>query len=79
MSLSGYEQQIVERVKHLPVDRQREVFDFVGYLLALAERESDEATQEILSDPEAMEDIRVSREQFARGEYVEWEDVRDTI
>ena len=79
MSVSGYEQQIMERLKHLPVDHQRTVFDFVGYLLTLEERESDEATEDILSDPEMMENIRASRREFAEGRYVRLDDVRDTL
>ena len=77
MSVSGYEQQILERVKHLPVDRQRTVFDFVGYLLTLEEGESAAATREVLEDEELMEELRAGDDDFAHGRVVRWDEIKD--
>jgi len=79
MSVSAYVDEAVERLRRLSPERQREVMDFASYLLDLETRESERATQEVLDDPELMEDLRLSEEDMAAGRIVSWEEMRDAF
>lgn len=48
-------------------------------LMSADEFDSIMETMEILSDPKIMEDIKKAEEEFARGEYVTWDELKKEL
>lgn len=48
-------------------------------LISQAELESLEETLDILSDPKALRELKEAEEQVARGELIEWEDLKKEL
>jgi len=64
------------RLRTLSLERLRVAVDFLAYL---EERESSEATEELLRIPGLEEAFHKAAEQVARGEVVRFEDVRRDV
>jgi hypothetical protein len=73
VTTTGCIRKIARAARELSPERQRTVLDFVGYLLSV------EATEDVLSDPELMGDLRASDEDLAAGRFVRWDEVKDSL
>lgn len=76
MEALDYRQRIIDELKDIPSDRLRVVMDFIGYI---KDRRAWEATMDVLSDGQMMEDIEAVDKDRAEGkseEFVRWEDMK---
>lgn len=64
--------QIVEYIDCLSPERLRVAVDFLAYL---AERESQEATEELLKIPRFMESLEKAESKINSGSYRNWRDI----
>ncbi|HEY9852034.1 MAG TPA: hypothetical protein V6D28_21345 [Leptolyngbyaceae cyanobacterium] len=69
-------QQIKEYVDRLSPERLRVAADFLAYL---AERESNEATEELLEIPGFVEAFERGKQDVVAGRVTDWQKVRDDI
>lgn len=74
-----YRKRVIEKIKMLSEDRLKAALDFVEYL---EEKEEWEATWEVLSDKETMENVKAA--DYAWGgrrmaEFIPWEKVRKDV
>jgi len=76
MDASPLLQEAERRLRHLSAERLRVVIDFLAYL---EERESAEATAELLAIPGFEEDFRRAIAQADANEVVRWEEVRRDV
>ncbi|MFQ6120259.1 MAG: DUF2281 domain-containing protein [Methanosarcinales archaeon] len=70
------EKRVIEKIKTLSEDRLKTVIDFIEYL---EEKESWEATLEVLGDKDSMKNIRAADDAWESGameEFVSWEKVK---
>ena len=68
--------QAKQRIEGLSVDRLRVANDFLAWL---EERESSEATDELLGMPELLSEVAEAKRQLRRGRAVPWREVRDDV
>ncbi|MFB2833135.1 hypothetical protein [Floridanema evergladense] len=68
--------QVKEYVDRLSPDRLRVAADFLAYL---AERESNEATEELLEIPGFIEAFERGKRDVAAGRVTDWRKVRDDV
>ena len=68
--------KIMSDINRLSPDHVREVLDFISYLKA---KESLKATKEILEDEDFVEAIKRGEEDFGKGDYESWEDIKATM
>ena len=74
-----YQKRAMGKIKALSESRLKVALDFIEYL---AEKEEWEATWEILSDKEAMENIKEADEAWESkrfSEFVQWEKVKRDV
>ena len=74
-----YQKRMMEKIKRLSEDRLKAALDFVEYL---EEKEEWEATWEVLSDKETMENIKAADDTWESrrlGEFIPWEKVRKDV
>ena len=69
-------EKITKRLHQMPNEKLKVVEDFVAYL---AERESNEATAELLSIPELLERLKRERLEARRGRTLAWRKVRRNV
>lgn len=62
------------RLRRLSLERLRVVSDFLAYL---EERESSDATEELLNIPGSEEALRAAEEQAEQGEVIRFEEIRN--
>ena len=77
--LIGYQKRVIEKIKMLSEDRLKAALAFVEYL---EEKEEWEATWEVLSDKETMENIKASDYAWVgrrMAEFIPWEKVRKDV
>lgn len=70
------EKRAIEKIKTLSEDRLKTVIDFIEYL---EEKESWEATLEVLGDKDSMKNIRAADDAWESGameEFVSWDKVK---
>ena len=67
------QEQINQYLKQLSLERLQVVADFVAYL---ADKESEEATQELLEIPGLLEMIEKNRETTSKDRLVNWRAIR---
>jgi len=73
---SNYKQRAIEKLNLLSPDRLKVVLDFIEYL---EQKEEIDATLEILSDENSMQNIREADEAWKSGrmnEFVSWNKVK---
>ncbi|MBD2181721.1 hypothetical protein H6G03_11490 [Planktothrix sp. FACHB-1375] len=68
--------QVKEYVDRLSPERLRVAADFLAYL---AERESNEATQELLEIPGFVEAFERGKEDAASGRVTDWRKIRNDV
>ncbi|XWK88992.1 MAG: hypothetical protein U7127_02685 [Phormidium sp.] len=68
--------QVKEYVDRLSPERLRVAADFLAYL---AERESNEATQELLEIPGFIEAFERGKQDVTAGRVTDWRKVRDDV
>lgn len=68
--------QVKQYVDRLSPERLRVAADFLAYL---AERESNEATEELLEIPSFVEAFERSKQDVAAGRVTDWRKVRDDV
>jgi len=74
-----YRKRVIEKIEILSESRLQSVLDFIGYL---AENEEWEATWEILSDENAMKNIKEVDEAWKakrKEEFISWDAVRKDV
>ena len=75
----GYQKRAMGKIKALSESRLKVALDFIEYL---SEKEEWEATWEILSDREAMENIKEADEAWESkrlSEFIPWEKVKRDV
>lgn len=70
------QEQINQYLKELSLERLQVVADFVAYL---ADKESEEATQELEEIPGLFETIKKNRETTSKDHLVNWRTVRSDV
>ena len=68
--------QIYEYIDCLSPERLRVAVDFLAYL---AERESQEATDELLSIPDFLDSWEEGKQDIAKGNLTNWRSIRDDV
>ncbi|CAD6490179.1 MAG: hypothetical protein KFBDDELM_00057 [Candidatus Argoarchaeum ethanivorans] len=74
-----YRKRVIEKIEILSESKLQSVLDFIGYL---AEKEEWEATWEILSDENAMKNIKAADEAWKtkrKEEFISWDAVRRDV
>ncbi|MFB8788916.1 MAG: hypothetical protein U7123_08720 [Potamolinea sp.] len=69
-------QQVKEYIEQLSPERLRVAADFLAYL---ADKESEEATQELLNIPGFLEAFEKAKKNIAAGNVVNWREVRKDV
>lgn len=67
------QEQISQILKQLSLERLQTVADFAAFLL---DKESEEATQEMLAIPGFLEEIQRAKQEMAEGRFVSWSDLK---
>lgn len=70
------QEQINQYLKQLSLERLQVVSDFVAYL---ADKESEQATQELEEIPGLLETIKKNRETISKEHLVNWRTVRSDV
>jgi hypothetical protein len=68
--------QIQAYIDKLSPERLPVALDFLAYLV---ERESEEATQELLAIPNLMTDLAEAEQEAEAGDLVDWRSIRDDL
>ena len=68
--------QIDEYIECLSPERLKVAVDFLAYL---AERESQEATEELLKIPKLMDSLETVEAEISTGSYRNWRDIRRDV
>ncbi len=68
--------QIDEYIDCLSPERLKVAVDFLAYL---AERESQEATEELLKIPKLMDNLEKAEAEISTGSYRNWRDIRRDV
>jgi len=68
--------QIIQLINHLTPESQKSVLDFV---LFLTNKESEEATQELLNIPGFMESFEEGKQDIANGNFTNWRSIRHDV
>jgi hypothetical protein len=76
MTTAELRHQIDEYIDCLSPERLRVAIDFLAYL---AERESQEATDELLRIPKFMESLKKTESEIPAGNYRNWRDIRRDV
>lgn len=76
MNRTEIRQQINQYLDRLSSDRLQLVADFLAYL---AEKESEEATQELLDIPEFIESFERGKKDIAEGRVANWRTIRTDV
>ena len=76
MNAAELNRQIKEYVDRLSPDRLQVAADFLAYL---ADKESEEASQEILAIPGIMETLEKAEKNIAEVKVRNWRNIRDDI
>ena len=74
-----YQKRVIEKIKVLSESRLKAALDFIEYL---EEKEEWEATWEVLSDKDSMENIKAADDAWEdrrRVEFIQWEKVRRDV
>jgi len=74
-----YRERVIEKIEILSESRLQSVLDFIGYLV---EKEEWEATWEILSDTNAMKNIKEADEAWKanrKEKFISWDAVRKDV
>jgi hypothetical protein len=74
-----YQKRVIEKIKMLSESRLKVALDFVEYL---EEKEEWEATWEVLSDKESMENIKAADDAWEAKrmeDFIQWEKVRRDV
>jgi hypothetical protein len=70
------QERVFDDFEKLSQKRKKEVADFVTYLKV---KEELEATKEIIGDKDFLESIMKGDEDFKRGRYKKWTEVREDV
>lgn len=70
------QEKIKQSLKQLSLERLQVVADFVAYI---ADKESEEATQELLEIPGLLERIKKNRETTSKANVVNWRAIRSDV
>jgi hypothetical protein len=73
MTTTEIRHQIEEYIDRLSPERLKVAADFLAYL---AERESQEATEELLNIPGFMESFEKAKQDIAAGNSINWRSIR---
>lgn len=76
MNAAELTRQIKECAEGLSPERLQVAADFLAYL---ADKESEEATQEILAIPGIMETLEKAEKNVAAGRVRNWREIRDDV
>lgn len=76
MSSAELRDQVKEYIDQLSPERLLVAADFLAYL---TERESEEATQELLEIPGFLEAFERGKKEAAAGKVIEWRSVRNDV
>jgi len=76
MSTAELQEQVKAYVDQLSPERLRVAADFLAYL---ADRESEEATQELLDIPGFVEVFERGKKDAAEGKVIDWREVRKDV
>jgi hypothetical protein len=76
MSTAELQEQVKAYVDQLSPERLRVAADFLAYL---ADRESEEATQELLDIPGFLEAFERGKKDAAEGKVIDWREVRKDV
>jgi hypothetical protein len=76
MSTAELRQQVKEYIDQLSPERLRVAADFLAYL---TDRESEEATQELLDIPGFLAAFEQGKKDAAAGKVIDWREVRNDV
>lgn len=76
MTIQNLRRQVKRRVEKLSPDRLRVADDFLAYL---EERDSSEATSELLKIPGFLEEFEQARKDIRRGRITDWRKARPDV
>lgn len=76
MNIAELRDQVKKSVDQLSTERLRVAADFLAYLI---DRESEEATQELLDIPGFLEAFERGKQQAAEGKVINWREVRNDV
>ncbi|MGB5959228.1 MAG: hypothetical protein WBG73_01110 [Coleofasciculaceae cyanobacterium] len=76
MNNTEIRQQINQHLEQLSPDRLQLVADFLAYL---ADKESEEATQELLDIPGFLESFEKGKKDIAEGRVANWRTIRTDV
>lgn len=76
MNAAELNRQIKEYADRLSPERLQVAADFLAYL---ADKESEEATQEILAIPGIMKTLEKAEKNIAEGKVRNWREIRDDV
>ncbi len=76
MTTAEIREQIQQYVDQLSPERLRVAADFLAYL---AERESEEATEELLKIPGFVEAFEKAKQDIAAGKLTDWREIRRDV
>lgn len=76
MSSNELRRRALKRMEHLSPQRLAVALDFLAYL---AERESSEATEELLRIPGLLATLKKARKQTSKGRAMDWRKVRKDV
>lgn len=75
-SAREWRRELKRRIDRLSVERLPVADDFLAYL---EQRESEEATAELLRIPGLLQDLEEAEREFAEGKGVNWREVRRDV
>ena len=76
MNTTSIQRQIQSYVEQLSPERLTVALDFLAYLV---ERESNEATEELLAIPGLLEELKEAEGSIEAGDLVDWRDIRNDL
>lgn len=76
MTIAEIRDQIKQYADQLSPERLRVAADFLAYL---AERESEEATEELLKIPSFIEAFEEAKQDIATGKLTDWREIRRDV
>lgn len=76
MKTAEMRHQIKEYAEQLSPRNIRAAYDFLAYL---ADKESEEATEELLAIPGFLEAVEKAEKEIAEGKFTEWRKVRSDV
>lgn len=76
MKTAEMRRQIKEYAEQLSPRSISAVYDFLAYL---ADKESEEATEELLAIPGFLEAVQKAEKEIAEGKFTEWRKIRSDV